>query len=77
MNISRHPLFDLLLDLDQKGVYYTLGRHRLDSILVTATLVGSRIEIDVFDDGHMEVAVFEGTEAIVGGRELVSRLLEG
>jgi len=72
---SDSPLFALLASLDDAGIFYTLGRHRSDTILVTLTVVGERIEIDVFDDGHMEVARFKGHEDIVGGRELVDDLI--
>ena len=71
-----HPLFDLLRRLDAGRHHYTLGRHRPDSILVTVTLVGERMEIDVFEDGHMEVSRFLGKEDILGGAEVVWPLLE-
>ena len=47
-----HPIFDLLTKLDSAHVAYALSRHRPDTILVSVTVVGQRIEIDVFDDGH-------------------------
>ena len=72
---SHHSLFELLRRLDAENHYYTLSRHRPDSILVTVTFVGERAEIDVFDDGHMEVSRFLGTEDIPGGAELVWQLL--
>lgn len=71
-----HPLFDLLRHLEAARIHFTLARHRDDSILVTLTLVGERAEIDVFDDGHMEVSRFRGSEDIVGGAELVQKLID-
>jgi hypothetical protein len=71
-----HPLFDLLRKLESAKIHFTLGRHRDDTILVTLTLVGERVEIDVFDDGHMEVSRFPGSENVVGGAELVQRLID-
>ena len=44
--------------------------------MITATFVGERTEIDVFEDGHIEVSRFLGTEDVLGGAELVTRLLE-
>jgi hypothetical protein len=44
--------------------------------MVSLTLVSERVEIDVFDDGHMEVSRFPGSEDIVGGAELVERLID-
>ncbi|HDR9483756.1 TPA: hypothetical protein QDC20_001062 [Burkholderia aenigmatica] len=54
---------------------YALSRHRPDAILVSVTVVGQRIEIDVFDDGHMEVSRFVGNEDIEGGAELIDSIL--
>ena len=71
-----HQLYELLQKLEAAKIHFTLGRHRPDTILVTLTLVGERVEIDVFDDGHMEVARFPGSENIVGGSELVERLID-
>jgi hypothetical protein len=31
-------------------------RARPDTVLVSLTMVGPRVEIDVFEDGHMEVS---------------------
>ena len=70
-----HPLYDLLQRLEQAHVHFTVSRYRPDSVLVTLTLVGARVEVDVFEDGHMEVSRFTGNEDIVGGSELVDALL--
>jgi hypothetical protein len=71
-----HSLFDLVTKLDAAKVFYTLSRHREDTILVSVTVVGQRIEIDVFEDGHMEVSRFVGNEDIEGGQELIDSILE-
>jgi hypothetical protein len=39
-------------------------------------LVGERIEVDVFDDGHMELSRFPSSEDIVGGEKLLTDLIE-
>ena len=44
-------------------------------MLVTLTLVGERVEIDVFEDGHMEVSRFKGHEDIAGGADLVKQII--
>jgi len=71
-----HPLYQLLRSLEGANIHYTLARYREETVLVTLTLVGERIEVDVFEDGHMEVSRFPGSENIVGGVELVERLVE-
>lgn len=71
-----HALYELLNELESARTHFTLGRHRPDTVLVTLTLVGERVEIDVFEDGHMEVSRFRGGEDIVGSSELVWRLIE-
>lgn len=71
-----HPLYQLLRRLEDAKIHFTLARHREDAVLVTLTLVGERVEIDVFEDGHMEVSRFPGSEEIVGGAEVVERLID-
>ena len=70
-----HPLFDLLQRLEAAKIHFTLGRYRPDTILVAMTLVGARVEVDVFEDGHMEVSRFSGTEDIVGDEKLMNELI--
>ena len=70
-----HPLFELLTKLDAARIHYALARHRPDSVMITLTLVGERVEIDVFDDGHMEVSRFPGSEAVVGDATLVDQII--
>lgn len=53
----------------------TLANGRPDSILVPVTVVGERVEIDVFDDGHMEVSRFVGNEDIEGRVELIDSIV--
>lgn len=71
-----HPLYQLLSRLEAAKIHFTLARYREDTVLVTLTLVGERVEIDVFEDGHMEVSRFPGSEDIVGGAELVEKLID-
>lgn len=71
-----HPLFDLLQKLDTAKIAYSLGRYRPDTVLVTLTVPGERIEIDVFDDGHMEVSKFLGDESVESGVDVVLRAIE-
>lgn len=70
-----HPLYELLSRLEQDRIHFTLDRYRSNTVQVTLTLVGERVEIDVFDDGHMEVSRFKGSEAVLGGEELVQEIL--
>jgi hypothetical protein len=44
--------------------------------MVTVTVVGERLEVVVFDDGHMEASRFSGDEGIVGGSDLVRQIIE-
>ena len=71
-----HPLYNLLKRLEDAHIHFTLARHRDDTVLVTITIVGERVEVDVFDDGHMEVSRFPGSEDIVGEQGLVDELIE-
>jgi hypothetical protein len=70
-----HPLFELVSALERERIHFTLQRQRPDTILVTIALVGERVEVDVFEDGHMEVSRFKGNESIVGDRDLAYELI--
>jgi hypothetical protein len=70
-----HPLFHLLLALDLAPLSYTLARDRPDTVRVNITLVGERMEVDVFEDGHMEVSRFVGSEDVVGDATLVEKII--
>jgi len=48
----------------------------MTQFLVRISLVGERIEVDVFEDGHMEVSRFLGTEDILGGQELIYDIID-
>jgi len=71
-----HPLFKLLNRLDRAKCHYSISRHRLDTLLITVTFIGERVEVDVFEDGHMEVSRFPGSENIHGGEELIFELID-
>jgi hypothetical protein len=70
-----HPLFKLLRRLDTARYSYSISRHRDETVLIRVTFVGERVEVDVFEDGHMEVSRFPGFEDVVGGEELMLSLI--
>jgi hypothetical protein len=71
-----HPLYTLLRKLEDAHIHFTLARNRDDTVLVTVTLVGERVEVDVFEDGHMEISRFPGSEDVIGGEELLDDIIE-
>ena len=73
--MNTHTLYNLVRRLEDANIFFTLGRNRPDTILVSITVPGERIEIDVFDDGHMEVSRFKGNESIVGEENLVEEII--
>jgi hypothetical protein len=70
-----HPLYKLLRDLDSASIHYTIARDRPDTVRVNVTLVGERVEVEVFDDGHMEVSRFRGSESIVADATVIEALI--
>ena len=70
-----HELYRVIRLLERERVHYRLDRHRDDSIMVTATLVGERIEIDVFEDRHIEYSRFRGNEDVEDDVPVLEALL--
>jgi hypothetical protein len=69
-------LFETVKLLERARIHYSLQRTRPDTICVSATFVGERVEIDVFEDNHIEISRFYGTEAIEGEMELLLQLIK-
>ncbi|WP_244598502.1 hypothetical protein [Rhizobium tubonense] len=62
---SMSKVFEILKRLDNAKVHYFIGRYRPDTIDITATVVGERVEISVFDDDHVEISRFLGSEDVL------------
>ena len=69
-------IFKVLSLLDGAKIYYNLEKTRPDSIRVNATLIGERLEIEVFEDDHVEISRFRGNEDIEGGMELLEFIVK-
>jgi hypothetical protein len=50
--------------------------HGTDCIRLTVTLAGERVEVEIFDDDHIEVSRFGADESIEGGMELLCELVK-
>ncbi len=68
-------IFEVLKTLDKERVSFRLARNRPDTIRVDVTLYGYRLEVECFDDNHIEVSTFKGNEDIDGGFEYLLRML--
>ena len=68
-------LIPFLNFLDEKGVWYALHHNRFDSIMVTMTLYGERIEIDFFAD-RIEYSRFTGDESVENDQKVLFDLIE-
>ena len=70
-------LFSILKLLDKEKVHYVLERTRSGSIQINAVFVGARVEIEVFEDGHIEMSRFLGNEDVESGSiEMVEGVVE-
>ncbi|MGJ4952104.1 hypothetical protein [Bradyrhizobium sp. HKCCYLS20291] len=61
--------------LDELRLHFFIERTRPDSIRLSVTLVGERLEIEVFEDDHIEFSRFRGDESVESGYEELLRLL--
>jgi hypothetical protein len=69
-------VFGTIRMLENAGLHYFIERSRPDSIRLTVTMVGERLEIEIFEDNHVEVSRFLGDESVEGGSELLKKLLK-
>jgi hypothetical protein len=44
-------------------------------VRLNVTLVAERIEIDIFEDDHLEISRFRGDESVEGCEELLTQIL--
>jgi len=68
-------VFETIKMLEKAHLHFFIERTRPDSIRLNVTMVGQRVEIDVFEDDHLEVSRFRGDESVGGGRDFLLRLL--
>lgn len=54
-------VFHIIDMLRKAKIAFTLGIVREESITVFASVPGERWEIDIFDDGNIELEVFRGS----------------
>ena len=69
-------IFNTIKAIEDAGLHFYIERTRPDTVRLSVTLVGERIEIDIFVDDHLEISRFRGDESIEGGKELLAQILE-
>lgn len=71
------PIFEICRMLEAAKLHYFLERDSgTDTILLTVSVPGERIEIDVFDDDHIEISRFSGDESVESGMELLREIVK-
>jgi hypothetical protein len=68
-------LFETIRLLEDASLHFFIERTRPDSIRLSVTMVGERLEIDIFEDDHLEISRFRGEERVEGGKGLLLTLL--
>lgn len=71
----RYAVFDTIELLEKAHIPFNIKRSRSDALTIVAAIVGERIEIDVFEDDHVEITRFRSDESIEGGRELLVEIV--
>ena len=63
--------------LEAAKVHFFVERESgTDAIRLTATFVGERVEIEIFEDDHVEISRFRGDESIEGEMDLLGELVK-
>jgi hypothetical protein len=68
-------VFETIKALEAARLHFFIERTRPDTIRLSVTIVGERIEIDIFEDDHLEISRFRGDESIEGGEDLLATIL--
>jgi hypothetical protein len=61
--------------LEKASIHFYIEMTRPDTLRLNVSLVGERIEIEVFEDEHLEISRFRGDESVEGGEELLRQIL--
>jgi hypothetical protein len=69
-------VFKTIRMLEEARLHFFIERTRPDAIRLSVTMVGERVEIDVFEDDHLEISRFLGDEKVEGGMELLVKMLK-
>jgi len=70
-----NAVFDTIRLLEKAHIPFYIMRDRPDTLTFAATIVGERVEIDIFEDNHIEISRFRGDESIEGGSELLLQIV--
>lgn len=78
MNMLESGIQDLIPFLNrlrEKRIHFVIESCNDDSVMVTLTLVGARVEVDFFAD-RVEYSVFRGSEAVLDDEAELFALIE-
>jgi hypothetical protein len=69
-------IFKTMKLLEDAHIWFRLERTRPDALTIIATIVGERIEIEIFEDDHLEISRFRGDESVEGGMALLLKIVK-
>jgi hypothetical protein len=69
-------LFEIMKLLESKRIHFGMQRSSPFGVLLTAAVVGKRIEISADEDDMVDVSIFRGDETVEVGIEAVVKALE-
>ena len=69
-------VFKTIRILEEARLHFFIERTRPDSIRLSVTMVRERVEIDIFEDNHVEISRFFGDEKVEGGMDLLVNILK-
>ena len=69
-------LLDFLSDLEDRKIFFKLGRVRPEAIMVEVAVPGERWEVEFFADREVAVEVFGSSSGVSQGEAALRRLLD-
>jgi len=71
---NHHRLYSIISSLEKAKISFTLLRNREDAVTIAVAVPGQLWEIDVFEDGNVDVEVFRSDGQIFAYEDLPAML---
>ncbi len=72
-----HLVYEIMQKLCDANLYFSLSTNRNEVITINVVAPGKRLEIDVFSDEKIDIAMFKGDEVISTEKNFIDTFING